>query len=472
MIIRLSGFPSCSVAVTQRIRTFSTRAENELRTEAKDEHHHILDISGLKARHRVIAAGGMPPLEFNWERQRKGQRERFGIYGLKSGIDPSICWPTVEEIEEEQAVGLYREYETCIREMKVLKQSRQAEEVARIEELENNLKNYPDKLAKYEMTLVKAEKERDAKEIALENRIREIQEYFGYWIDPNDQRFEVMLRQKEEEEKKAAKMARRAELQKKTIADVFPELDVVGWYCTGGDGLEQSEILLQSLFAAAIDSPLIVKLDPTADSQSRRNVPVKVYCGRETLVSTGHSLVELDWTLVSEQSERIGIDHITRLSQAGDDGAVSSEGKQMRAVGSAIGMLLDRMEIICKYLKGVEEGKFLANDEIIRETNKLCQRIPLLKPAEFDKRFNMQERDARAAMLLAKMTETCGTLSSLQAKTNVLGTVTAWRSFVTFPTQQPKKKISQRSTGSGNSNPVLSTDLSVNNDIAHSPEVD
>ncbi|VDO88471.1 unnamed protein product [Heligmosomoides polygyrus] len=174
----------------------------------------------MKPRHRVIAAGGMPPIEYEWERKRSAQRERFGTYGVKSGIDPSICWPTVEEIEEEQAIGLYREYETCLREMKALQQKREAKEAARIAELERNLQKYPEVLAKFEASQVMAEKERDAKEIALENRIREIQEYFGYWMDPKDPRFEVMLQQKEQEEKKAAKLARREEMLKKKIADV------------------------------------------------------------------------------------------------------------------------------------------------------------------------------------------------------------------------------------------------------------
>lgn len=135
----------------------------------------------------------MPPIEYEWERKRSAQRERFGTYGVKSGIDPSICWPTVEvctirqirkasywpvfvqEIEEEQAIGLYREYETCLREMKALQQKREAKEAARIAELERNLQKYPEVLAKFEASQVKAEKERDAKEIALENRIRYVQ---------------------------------------------------------------------------------------------------------------------------------------------------------------------------------------------------------------------------------------------------------------------------------------------------------
>ncbi|XGW22165.1 hypothetical protein V3C99_004838 [Haemonchus contortus] len=214
--------PCCSTTVSRAIRRCSVPAEKTLEAVTMDveKGQPRLDISGLKPRHRVIAAGGMPPLEFEWERKRSAQRERFGTYGLKSGVDPAICWPTVEEIEEEQAVGLYREYDLCVREMNALKQKKEAKEAARIAELEKNLQNYPEMLAKYEASQVKAEKERDEKEIALENRIREIQEYFGYWMDPKDPRFEVMLQQKEQEEKKAAKLAKKAEQQKKRIADV------------------------------------------------------------------------------------------------------------------------------------------------------------------------------------------------------------------------------------------------------------
>ncbi|EPB75193.1 hypothetical protein ANCCEY_05707 [Ancylostoma ceylanicum] len=205
--------PTCSSTVSRAVRKLSVPVEKTLEAVATDVERDgpRMDISALKPRHRVIAAGGMPPLEFEWERKRSAQRERFGTYGLKSGVDPSICWPTVEEIEEEQAIGLYREYDSCLREMKALKQKKEAKEAARIAELEKNLKKYPEMLAKYEASQVKAEKERDAKEIALENRIRQV--FFFKYL--------ALQKQKEQEEKKAAKMAKRAELQKKKIADVL-----------------------------------------------------------------------------------------------------------------------------------------------------------------------------------------------------------------------------------------------------------
>lgn len=72
----------------------------------------------------------------------------------------------------------------------------------RMAEIERNFAQHPGKLKAFEDSQVQAEAEQDEKAKQLEKRIREIQEYFGYWIDPNDPRFEVMLKQKEAEEKK------------------------------------------------------------------------------------------------------------------------------------------------------------------------------------------------------------------------------------------------------------------------------
>ncbi|CAO4361097.1 unnamed protein product [Caenorhabditis nigoni] len=192
-------------------RTFATTASEE--TTQK------VDISFLRPRHRIIASGGIPPVQFDSERERASRRERFGRYGLASGVAVEELFPTAEEIEEEQALGLYREFNEVKKEYNELQKKKKEAAVARLAELEKNLKKYPSALAKYEASLVKQEREKDEKELALEKRIRDIQEYFGYWMDPKDPRFEVMLQQKEAEEKKAAKMAKRDEIQKKRYAE-------------------------------------------------------------------------------------------------------------------------------------------------------------------------------------------------------------------------------------------------------------
>ncbi|CAI5439020.1 unnamed protein product [Caenorhabditis angaria] len=179
-----------------------------------------VDVSYLRPRHRILAAGGVPPVEFDYERERAARRERFGKFGLASGVSVEELYPTVEEIEEEYAIGLFKELNEVKQEYLELKKKQDEAHKNRLAELEKNLKKYPAALEKYEASLVKQEKLKDEKEIALEKRIREIQEYFGYWMDPKDPRFEVMLEQKEAEEKKAVKLAKREEVQKKRYAEV------------------------------------------------------------------------------------------------------------------------------------------------------------------------------------------------------------------------------------------------------------
>lgn len=50
----------------------------------------------LNIRHRIIAEGGIPPLQYENEREKSVLAERFGEYGLKSGVDIRKLWPTIE----------------------------------------------------------------------------------------------------------------------------------------------------------------------------------------------------------------------------------------------------------------------------------------------------------------------------------------------------------------------------------------
>jgi hypothetical protein len=56
----------------------------------------VLRTTGLNERHRIIAEGGIPPLQYKFEREKWAMAERFGQYGLKSNVDIRKLWPTVE----------------------------------------------------------------------------------------------------------------------------------------------------------------------------------------------------------------------------------------------------------------------------------------------------------------------------------------------------------------------------------------
>lgn len=89
-------------------------------------------------------------------------------------------------------------------------------EHSRLDEIRRNEEKYEQKLAEYYASQEKAVEEKSEQDKKQDKRIREIQEYFGYWIDPKDPRFDLMLKQKEAEEKKVS-----CSIEKRVIAVVF-----------------------------------------------------------------------------------------------------------------------------------------------------------------------------------------------------------------------------------------------------------
>ena len=61
----------------------------------------MTDVSRLPTSLKLKYAGEPPPLD-HWKRTtRASQRTTFGQYGTKSGVDPAICWPELDEIHEQ-----------------------------------------------------------------------------------------------------------------------------------------------------------------------------------------------------------------------------------------------------------------------------------------------------------------------------------------------------------------------------------
>ncbi|KAF8369148.1 hypothetical protein PRIPAC_86977, partial [Pristionchus pacificus] len=146
---------------------------------------------------------------------------RLGEYhGLKE-TTVNLRWPSVEDVEREGKSNLFTPHSILREQSESMANEKKKKDSMRLEKMIKQEMNYGVTLAKYEGSQMKAEQEKDEKEAVVERRMREIHEYFGYWMDPKDPRFEVMLQQKEAQEKKADKMAKRAELVKKKIAEVM-----------------------------------------------------------------------------------------------------------------------------------------------------------------------------------------------------------------------------------------------------------
>ena len=110
----------------------------------------------------------------------------------------------------------------------------------------------------------------------------------------------------------------------------------------------------------------------------------------------------VSYTLATEEAERIGVDHIARMSMSGlsENSAVS---EQLASTYGAIKMLHSRIFLIVDYLKAVVSGtkildksvfyavRYLGelpmNHEILRKISCLCSRLPVLDSSKFESEF-------------------------------------------------------------------------------------
>lgn len=131
-------------------------------------------------------------------------------------------------------------------------------------------------------------------------------------------------------------------LKEGQFKQVFPDLDLLGWYSTGETPTE-AEIAVHRQISEIHESPLFLQLNPTAKHPD--TLPVSMYESVIDLVAgeTRMLFVNLKYTLATEEAERIGLDHVARIS-AGTDDRQSKVAEHVAMHHSAIKMLASRLE--------------------------------------------------------------------------------------------------------------------------------
>ncbi|KAK3726891.1 hypothetical protein QZH41_016689, partial [Actinostola sp. cb2023] len=212
---------------------------------------------------------------------------------------------------------------------------------------------------------------------------------------------------------------------------VFKNLDFLGWYSTG-TAAQESDIGIHKQVCEINESPLFLKLNPLA---STSDLPITMYESVIDLVDgeVGSALsaeakypmpllclylqtrmlfVEVPYTLATEEAERIGVDHVARLSASGTvDGATVSE--HLLAQYNAIKMLHSRVKMILEYVNAVKKGDVPCNHEIMRDALSLCQRLPVMKTGMFKEGFYDQCNDVMLMCYLATVTKGCNSLNEV-----------------------------------------------------------
>ncbi|XP_050679927.1 growth arrest and DNA damage-inducible proteins-interacting protein 1 [Leptidea sinapis] len=147
----------------------------------------------------------------------KYNRKMYGKYGITSGVNPSICWPSktdIQEIQEYEAVA----FPYSIPDMMHAAAQKRKDEILRIAQRDKEVAAKFEKLDQWKKELnakiAKKAAEVEAVKQKKERLIEEVRRHFGFKLDPKDERFQEMLAKKEKEQKKKEKLARQEAKEK------------------------------------------------------------------------------------------------------------------------------------------------------------------------------------------------------------------------------------------------------------------
>lgn len=189
---------------------------------------------------------------------------------------------------------------------------------------------------------------------------------------------------------------------------MFPDFDFLGWYTSssssgssnggavgvGGESegagmANENDVRLHKQVCTINESPLLLKLDPFG---KHTDLPVSIF---ESVIDFDMDerpnilFIELEYSLATDEAERIGVDHIAKHSS--DSSAVnmiqSAVGEHLSAQYSAISLLHNRIRVVCQYVREVRAGRLRKNNEVLREIQSLCHRLPVMNSPNFYKEF-------------------------------------------------------------------------------------
>jgi len=191
----------------------------------RDHLEALRNISRMEKRYRDRMLHVMEPpepLDYIAElHQSQAQRRKlYAKYGRKSSVDPGVMWPSEKELAE--SIEFEQDWEPSLQKMwrkleddraQLAKERREKNEL-----VERQMAKMPSIVDQYRTRLSKTDeaerKQREKKQELLE----QARDFFGYYLDPKDPRFEQMALEKEEEEKRLKKKKKREEKQAKLMS--------------------------------------------------------------------------------------------------------------------------------------------------------------------------------------------------------------------------------------------------------------
>ncbi|WVQ93357.1 hypothetical protein IAU59_000425 [Kwoniella sp. CBS 9459] len=212
------------------------------------------------------------------------------------------------------------------------------------------------------------------------------------------------------------------ETRKQQFKQVFPSLDVIGWYSVG-ETPTSDDIALHAQFTEKIDTPVFLLFDPRGVSGTQ-NLPIRVYESALTEGKTenerhGGQLVELEYGIETGEAERIAVDGVSRGGMGGE-GEESTVIANLTTQRNAIKMLYDRIANLLQYITAVIGKTAQPDHTILRQISSLVATLPTMNANEFQHELMTEYSDVQLTSYLQTLTKQLNALSDYADKHNIL----------------------------------------------------
>lgn len=223
---------------------------------------------------------------------------------------------------------------------------------------------------------------------------------------------------------------------------IFADFDLVGWYTTG-KSINEEDKLFHYQMQEITEALLIVKLDPL--DKLGEQLPVRVY---ESVVDNDARFLfkRVSYTLAQGEAERIGVDHIAKVSGCTTSKETSLTAEYLMSNVQAVQMLSRRLQLLKAYVASLIKGELPPNWARLREISALLRRLPLV--------LSSLQQHQPAALSPSQLTNTGSSADKFLCQANdvcltaLLGSLTQSMQTLYTWLSQSTQAASRRSDGS------------------------
>lgn len=200
-------------------------------------------------------------------------------------------------------------------------------------------------------------------------------------------------------------------------AEVFPTYEVLGWYTTGdvSDPLVANLAMhKQAMQLSGNEALFCCLLRSEASVANTEEIPLQVLEMGSHMEGDKHRFDNVPFSVESTEAERIATEHVTRVSTTQSAGGYASSYHQnLGSLGSAVGMLLKRLEALHQFAIEVEAGSRPWDHQALREIRAVLDALAATPPEELRAAQLAEQNDSLLSVYLSTMTKTSAHVSDL-----------------------------------------------------------